>query len=207
MQLTIISDTHGTHERLGKLSGDVLIHCGDMFNMFYQSSEDIHLMDAWFGRQDFALILCTGGNHDFELQKRSAECDDPFSNAVYLENRSHEYLGVKFFGAPWVPDLYGQAFFVEDSDLADKWSKIPSDVDVLITHTPPSGVLDVSSSGLELGCRHLMAAVEASEPKLHCFGHVHASSGIVKHGNTTFINAALVNRQYELNHLPYTFKI
>jgi len=207
MRLTIISDTHGEHDILGRLSGDVLIHCGDMFNMFSQSDEDFERMDAWFGKQDFDLILCTGGNHDFELQKRSSYAGDPFENAVYLEGRSHEHEGVIFFGAPWIPSLFGQAFYTKDHKLSEKWSDIPNKVDVLITHTPPAGILDVSSRGLSLGCQYLLAALERTQPAIHCFGHVHASSGVHKNGNTTFVNAALVNSQYELSRQPYEIEL
>lgn len=207
MKLTIISDTHGEHQKLGRMSGDVLIHCGDMFNMFNQSEDDLDLMDTWFGEQEFDLIVCTGGNHDFELQKRSRYSDRPFRNAVYLEGRSHQHKGVKFFGAPWVPELLGQAFFTGDNLLAEKWSHIPDDVDVLITHTPPAGVLDVSSRGFTLGCEHLLAAIERTKPRVHCFGHVHASSGIHQEGSITFVNAALVNSNYRLSRQPYVIEL
>jgi len=29
MKIVVVSDTHGRHDELGLLSGDVLIHCGD----------------------------------------------------------------------------------------------------------------------------------------------------------------------------------
>ena len=76
-------------------------------------------------------------------------------------------------------------------------------MDVLITHSPPAGVLDVSSRKLQLGCGHLAARLRDIAPRLHCFGHVHASSGMVKAGNTTFVNAAMVNSQYQLARRPY----
>lgn len=207
MKLTIVSDTHGQQDKLGRMTGEVLIHCGDMLNMFDQSHEDFDRMDEWFGEQDFELILCTGGNHDFELQKRSLYVDNPFKNAIYLEGSSYEYGGVKFFGAPWVPELYGQAFYTEDAALADNWADIPEDVDILITHTPPAGILDVSSRGMVLGCPHLMEAVERARPIVHCFGHVHASSGTHKADGTTYVNAALVNSQYVLSHRPYRVEL
>jgi len=81
LQLTIISDTHSQEDQLGCLSGDVLIHCGDMFNMFKEDDDDVWRMDKWFGEQDFDLILCTGGNHDYELQKRVGYVDQPFKMA------------------------------------------------------------------------------------------------------------------------------
>jgi Icc-related predicted phosphoesterase len=202
MRLTVISDTHGEHEKLGVLSGDVLIHCGDMFNMFRSQEDEFERMDDWFGRQDFHLILCTGGNHDFALQDRSKFESRPFENAVYLQDRSYIHEGITFYGAPWISDLKGQAFFTRSSELADRWSEIPSGTDVLITHTPPAGVLDVSSSGLELGCKHLAGMVQEVSPRVHCFGHVHASSGILEANETLFINASMVNSQYELTRRP-----
>lgn len=205
MKITIISDTHGEHDKLGVLAGEVLIHCGDMFNMFGSSADDFARMDEWFGKQRFDLILCIGGNHDFELEKHASYTRTPFKNAVYLEGDAFEYLGVKFYGAPWIPELRGQAFYKNDEDLELAWSKIPTDVDVLVTHTPPSGVLDVSSRGLKLGCEYLSAELASRAPVLHCFGHVHASSGIHRVGDTTYINAAQVNSQYQLSRQPYTY--
>lgn len=203
MKLTIISDTHGEQDKLGVLAGEVLIHCGDMFNMFGSDSDDFERMDEWFGKQKFDLVLCVGGNHDFPLQNRGNYTTSPFKNAVYLEGDAFEYQGVKFYGAPWVPQLRGQAFYKDNADLGVAWSQIPTDVDVLITHTPPAGVLDVSSRGLKLGCEYLSEELEKRTPVLHCFGHVHASSGIHRVGNTTYINAAQVNSQYQLCRQPY----
>ena len=202
MRLTVISDTHGHHEKLGVLNGDVLIHCGDMFNMFDSGADDLERLDDWFGRQRFGLILCTGGNHDFALQEFGAD-RAPFENAVYLRDRSYVHEGVAFYGAPWIPDLTGQAFFKGSEELARSWSAIPDGTDVLITHTPPAGRLDLSSRGFRLGCQHLLARLREVSPRVHCFGHVHASSGVVEADGTSFINAAVVDSRYRLARGPY----
>ena len=58
---------------------------------------------------------------------------------------------------------------------ADKsfWKdKIPSGVDVLITHTPPQHHLDLNK-----GCPSLLAEVWKAKPRLHVFGHVHSGHG------------------------------
>ncbi len=204
MRLTIISDTHGEHEKLGELSGDVLIHCGDLFSLF---SEDNRLdeVDEWFGRQRFDLILCIGGNHDFALQERIKP--EPFENAVYLEDRSIVHDGVTFYGSPWVPDLAQHAFYQPSDQLAAKWSAIPEQTDVLITHTPPAGILDVSSHGLVLGCPYLAARSTELSHRTHCFGHVHASSGVLERDGVTYVNAALANHQYEMVRAPFELVI
>ena len=61
MRIVIISDTHGKQDDLGTLEGDVLIHCGDACNGFERDPADADRLDAWFGRQQFDVILCTGG--------------------------------------------------------------------------------------------------------------------------------------------------
>ncbi len=194
MKIVIISDTHQRHGEFEQLAGDVLIHCGDMFDLFGENESDIEAIDRWFGQQEFDLVLCTGGNHDLPLEEALKRNPQPFRNAVYLQNASHAHNGRLFWGAPWVPDLPGHAFFATSHELARSWSVIPPDVDVLITHTPPKSILDRSSSGFELGCVDLLEAVYRVGPKVHCFGHVHHSRGLLRSRGTTFVNASSVRR-------------
>ena len=207
MRLTIISDTHNEHHKLGKLQGDVLIHCGEMFTLANRANYVIEEMDEWFGEQKFELILCTGGNHDVALQDRLLKTSKPFKNAIYLQDESYEYRGTKFYGSPWVPDLYRHAFYQDEQQLAMKWAMIPSDTDVLITHTPPADILDRSSRGLDLGCGKLAGELERVCPKLHCFGHVHASSGQLMREGTHYVNASSVDSQFKLARPPYEIVI
>jgi Icc-related predicted phosphoesterase len=54
------------------------------------------------------------------------------------------------------------------------WSNLPEKIDILITHGPPSGILDVSiHNGLNVGCAFLRKAVLKIQPKVHIFGHIH----------------------------------
>ncbi|KAK4113432.1 Metallo-dependent phosphatase [Canariomyces notabilis] len=54
---------------------------------------------------------------------------------------------------------------------------INNGVDVVITHGPPKGVLDLTASKQRGGCEHLFAAVARARPRLHCFGHIHEGWG------------------------------
>ena len=105
MKLVIVSDTHGRHDELGILRGDVLIHCGDSGNGFSRQSDDVDGLDAWFGRQEFERILCIGGNHDFDMQARAERGGPVLRNAEYLQDQVHEYRSVRFYGSPWTPEL------------------------------------------------------------------------------------------------------
>lgn len=49
--------------------------------------------------------------------------------------------------------------------------------DVVITHSPPLGVLDYTSSKTRAGSPSLFAAVAQAKPKIHCFGHIHEAWG------------------------------
>ena len=207
MRIVVISDTHGKHDEIGVLSGDVLIHCGDSCNGFRSDPADVVRLDAWFGRQRFDRILCIGGNHDFALQELTADGRRALHNAEYLEDREYRYKGLRFYGSPWTPELPEWAYFQPDHAIASRWARIPDDTDVLITHTPPRDVLDRDRSGQRLGCPHLRRRVGEVRPTLHCFGHVHASSGAIDIAGITFVNAALVNRRFEVTKGAYVFDL
>ena len=207
MKIIVVSDTHGQHDKLGTLSGDVLIHCGDMFNLGDEDQKHLRRIDAWFGRQDFELIICTGGNHDFVLEAALRSNAAPFDNAIYLQDQRHTHDGVVFYGAPWTPFLSTHAFYASDTDLYDRWSRIPEDTDVLVTHTPPFSILDQSSRGMVLGCKHLANAIERVTPTIHCFGHVHAGAGLLDTGTTVFVNASSVNSDLDLIQEPVVVEI
>jgi Icc-related predicted phosphoesterase len=205
MRIVIISDTHGNHDELGTLYGDVLIHCGDMCNAFNQNDQDIVNLDNWFGKQNFQRILCIGGNHDFILEKGLKVGEIEFKNAIYLQDQSYQYQGVNFFGSPWVPEISGWAFYLNTEALQEKWSQIPDRTNVLITHTPPYGILDRNSSGKYCGCPELFKRVQDIHPKLHCFGHIHASFGVSESNGITFLNASTVNRRYQIVQKPHVY--
>ena len=47
----------------------------------------------------------------------------------------------------------------------------------MMTHGPPFQHLDMTSSGIEAGCAHLLRAAQRCRPKLYCFGHIHEAWG------------------------------
>ena len=207
MKIVIIGDTHCCHEDLGELSGDVLIHCGDMFDFLIEPDDAMELMDDWFARQQFDRILCVGGNHDITLEGEMNFDPQPFQNARCLQDERVDYGGLVFYGAPWVPYLQDHAFYQSGPELEMSWKKIPADVDILITHTPPENILDRSGSGKNYGCPYLADALIHLSPRVHCFGHVHASAGSIHKGGTRFINASMVNSRLEIVNAPYVLNL
>ncbi|KAJ4524886.1 hypothetical protein HRR83_000524 [Exophiala dermatitidis] len=50
-------------------------------------------------------------------------------------------------------------------------------VDIMLTHGPPYGILDRTKTNVNVGCEHLRRAVERCRPRVHCFGHIHEAWG------------------------------
>ncbi|WP_298020435.1 metallophosphatase domain-containing protein [uncultured Parasphingopyxis sp.] len=207
VSITIISDTHQMHEDLVLPGGDILIHCGDFLELFDRDGPGLGPMDEWFGRQNYHHVLVTGGNHDIALENAWQLGVKSFENAELLIDEEVTVSGLRIYGAPWLPDLPGHAFYLDDEGLRRKWSAVPSDVDILITHVPPFGILDRSSRGMQFGCAHLRDNLPRIAPRLHCFGHVHASAGEMQSGATLFVNASSAISGQKAVRPPFTIEM
>ncbi len=206
MKIVIISDTHGLHRDLDLPKGDIIIHAGDICD--HGSKEEVLDFLNWFSKLNFSHKIFIGGNHDIFLDEYPVELLEILpTNIHYLNNNDHIIDGIKFWGSPATPDLIGWAFGKKRTDMKAHWKYMPKQIDVLITHTPPLGILDKSSRQRSLGCSDLLEKVIEINPQLHIFGHVHASYGIKQIGPTTFINASNINSLKGLINPPIVFEI
>ena len=198
--ICIVADTHRQHRALTVPECDLLIHCGDLCSFEQEDAATLEDADVWFAEVPAKRVISVGGNHDFMLQSREFR----FAHATLLEDGVTEMDGLAIYGSPWCPDLSGFAYYATEEQLIERWRAIPTGIDVLVTHTPPYGVLDVPSSGaVHLGCPHLREELRRIRPLLHVFGHVHASHGTHRDGGIEFVNAAVVGgRDFEVRHAP-----
>jgi Icc-related predicted phosphoesterase len=199
MRLVIISDTHNLLSRMDVPDGDILIHCGD-----FCSAGTMPEVEQF--RKDFQALphkhkIVVAGNHDWPFQREQDAARQAFNQFTYLEDEGTEVDGLKLYGSPWQPAFGRWAFNLprKSAELADKWRRIPDDVDVLITHGPPHGILDRVKFGTRVGCEHLRERVDKVQPRVHCFGHIHEAYGQEQHGDTLFVNAASVDIWYHLS--------
>ena len=81
--------------------------------------------------------------------------------------------GINIFGSPYTQYYSKGAFQYPAERDSFVWSNIPDKIDILVTHSPPYGVLDKSSKEVSVGSKSLMARVQQTKPKLHIFGHIH----------------------------------
>ena len=196
VDIVVISDTHGRHEELGALEGDILVHCGD--GSFGQPGDPrVHdELDGWLSRQTFDAVLAVGGNHDFEFERRVRMDEPVFRVARALMDETVTCAGLRIHGSPWTPELGDWAFYGSDDRLRAAWAAIPAGVDILVTHTGPAGILDRNRFGRSIGCRWLAAELERIRPRLHVFGHHHASAGHCEQDGTLYLNASMVDSHY-----------
>lgn len=194
MRLVIVSDTHGLHNKLSLPNGDVLIHCGDI-TAHGTRKEAFNFLD-WFSKQRYRHKIFIAGNHDYCLDPDKTsipvtkeEISNVSSGITYLNHETVVIDNVKFYGHPYTPYYQNMAF--NSRNLYHEQTKIPSDVDILITHGPPKGILDLSLYLEHLGSESLYHKVKSITPKLHVFGHIHEAYGRESRDQILFVNAAV----------------
>ena len=201
MKIVLISDTHTNHNfRIPK--GDVLIHAGDVTSRGTKAEVDVFI--KWFQSQPHKHKIFIAGNHDFYFENAvKNNLKTEFKNLIYLNDSGCEINGLKFWGSPIQPDFFKWAFNRKRGEEIKKhWDLIPTDTDVLITHGPPHGILDLTTIGLYSGCKELKKKVFEIQPKLHVFGHIHEGYGTTTINKTFFVNASLLNEKYQSAHIP-----
>ena len=207
--ITFISDTHTKHKHVtGELpGGDILIHCGDISNRGYMN--EIKNFLEWFdGIKGYEYKIFIAGNHDFGFQDNPNLCAkllQDYPTVTYLEDSSVIVDGIKIYGSPWQPRFHNWAFNVNRGwDIAQKWEKIPQDTDILITHGPSLGILDITNISERVGCEDLYKRVMEINPKVHACGHIHSSYGMKEIDGMTFINASNLGEDYLYQNDPIT---
>ncbi len=190
MKIQAISDTHGMHDRI-KIEKDIdfLIHCGDSTNYYDLYRNEIEFNDFlnWFNKIDVKHKILIAGNHDAWSMRnynkeRVKEC-----GIIYLEHEYANIEGLKIFGSPYTPQFCNWYHMKDRSKLDRYWQVLEPNIDILITHGPPMGILDLSrdrDNVLEYcGDRALLNHVLRVKPKYHLFGHIHDNQDCLNQGH------------------------
>ncbi|KAI1174933.1 Metallo-dependent phosphatase [Nemania sp. FL0916] len=181
VSVVCISDTHNSQCEIP--TGDILIHAGDLTQS--GSLEELQATITWLHNQPHQVKLVVAGNHDLLLDSNKDSQDGKAAmGRQKLEWGSINYLQddsitvsvrgrrLKIYGSPKSPRQGNWAFqYLREDDVWEH--KIPDDTDILITHGPPRGHLDLTN----LGCHHLLRELWRVHPLLHVFGHVHEGYG------------------------------
>lgn len=158
----------------------------------------------WLEEIPAVHVVGIAGNHDFVFENSFTIPMRPM-RWEYLRDSEIEVEGLRIYGTPWVPNLVNWAFYGDFDWLGNRWAKIPSEVDVLISHGPPHGHGDRVRSGMAVGCEQLHDRIDEIKPKVVITGHIHEGHGIHRfkqQDETTIYNVALMDEVYVPTHEP-----
>src|ERR1700688_4400048 len=145
MKIVCLSDTHCRLRKVTIPDGDILVHTGDLTfkGSIEETSQEVRELGRY--RDKFKAIVLVEGNHDW-LGARHPELMDQmcYDNRITLLRDSGVTIeGLKFYGSPHQPAFCNWAFNLPRGEaLREKWALIPMDTQVLLTHSPPMGILD-----------------------------------------------------------------
>lgn len=214
MRITCISDTHNKHNQIPSkylAGGDCLIHSGDVSGR--GSQYEIEEFLKWFNELPYTHKILISGNHDFFFEETSKEAIDEllskYPNVIYLNDSGVEIEGFKIWGSPVQPWFYNWAFNRKGTDICKHWDLIPLDTNILITHGPAKGYLDMTLHGDITGCPYLLDKIsELKNLKLFVHGHIHEAYGRVDFPDGgVFLNASVLDARYVMKNIPHEIEL
>ncbi len=235
MKIDCIADLHGNLPILE--GGDLLIIAGDICAR--DKVPEWFRFFEWLKEQNYRKKLLVAGNHDNVLaqsistleSKAMGLYEETIEGYEYLCDSGTKFEGLKIWGTPWTP-LFPRvhpkckAFMGTEYFLEKKFALIPDDTDILISHGPPFGMMDLVPDSdcpchetynckKPVGSKSLFERINNLKLKLLVFGHVHEGygRGVLKRpgfgteNNTQCINCSYVNERYEPVNKPIRIEI
>ncbi len=110
------------------------------------------------------------------------------NEALREASRPMDFRGLRIEGCSLVP--YTPFGTYREGSEADVWECLPDEADVLVSHSPPRGVVDLSNyhGGGHVGSISVRKWIEEKQPLLSLHGHIHEARGYGKIGRTVVVN-------------------
>ena len=190
MKLLVFSDIHddlraAAHLVRRSAEVDVVVGAGD----YKMPRNDLREIIRALMKIEKPTVLVSGNCENAEALRDACLS---WPNAHVLQGEQVTLGGISFYGIgggiPITP--FGSwSYDFSESEALQLLEDCPSG-GVLISHSPPKGILDISSNGESLGSTAVKETIIAKNPQLVVCGHIHASAGkIERQGDTTIINA------------------
>ena len=198
MKILAFSDLHMSRGRAELLTvaaeqADLVIGAGDFCNMREGLDVAMHLLSGITA----PLVMVPGNAESFDELKAVA-----LPNMHVLHGSEVTLKGVQFFGIGYaVPAPPFGDWSMNLSELEAKTMlTLCQRADVLISHSPPKGYGDRTSTGISAGSVSVLQAIDEIQPRLALFGHVHDSWGYRGQiGQTQLANLGPVPSVFELD--------
>ncbi len=218
IKVVCISDMHGNLS-FNVPEADLLLIAGDLCPAYHDIGLSCNLQEDWLNshfrfwllEQPVKECVAIAGNHDWIWEKAIHRVPKMNTNFHYIEDETIEIFGKKIYGSPVQLPFMEWAFNREEKHIQRYWNNIPKDLDILLLHSPPYGIMDETHHpGYEpehMGCPSLAKRIKKVRPKYVVFGHNHGEHGIVIEGDITYINASLLDEKYNRNKEPIVIEI
>ena len=168
-------------------------------------------------RNIWSKVVITPGNHDLIFERWNEHEYERLRHLsegrlIILRNKQYDFNYIdeisgepkilKIWGTPYCQIFGNWAFMRPNSVLKEKFSLIPNDIDVLISHSSP----DIEEYGCvrynnkiykNAGCPVLAAAIREKKPKYVFCGHIHSGDHTLQNiDGTMFANVSYVDENY-----------
>lgn len=212
IKIAAVSDTHGRPFTIPK--ADLFIHCGDMtaggslgetkdFADFIRTNSPC----AW-------NIICVG-NHDKCFEDDWESAASLFDARCFVVNNQSVTITVgdetiKLWISGFTPPFMRWSFMATEEELAKMYLSMPDELDILVTHGPPRGILDTGYQDPHVGSIALAEALEWRNVKHNVFGHLHSCGGQSVQPyfeGTTYHNVAACDDAYKLVRQPIIIEL
>ncbi len=175
MKILAFSDLHHSRRHARALvdasaEADLVIGAGDFCNRREALPEALNLLSGIA-----APMVLVPGNAESATELRAAAHE----GWHVLHGDAAEIGGLRLFGLGYaVPEtpFGGWSCDLSEADAAAMLAACER-ADILITHSPPKGVVDVTSFGESMGSTAIRDAIRRIAPRLCLCGHIHDSWG------------------------------
>ena len=177
LEVYAFADTHGNHKKQKVPENvDIAICAGDAVEDNLVGDEYDDFIE-WFASLSCKWKIFVPGNHELSFELGQAD--------EIIQRMTDKGITVL---QDAIEDCDGVIICSISPNITIAKEDIPTDIDLLVTHFPPYGILDEG-----MGSTEILNFVLHSQPKYHLFGHIHSTAG-QKHifGNTTCVNIATI---------------
>lgn len=171
MKILAFSDLHMARARAAEIvaasrEADLVIGAGDFGNMRRGVAEAM----AMLAGIEAPLVMVPGNNESLDELRAAAP-----AGAHVLHGDRLEIGGVTLFGiGGGIPETpFGAWSWDLTEDEAAALLAKADGADVIVSHSPPKGLADRTSTGLSVGSTAVRDAIARVQPRLVVCGHIH----------------------------------
>ncbi len=228
IKVLAMSDLHGYLPKVDTPC-DLILLCGDLIPLEDQGSTKstkrwyFNEFKVWANQLPCNKVLFISGNHEIHHPNHIRLYKEEFNESckvTYLCHEQYTYEALdgkeyKIFGTPYCHIFGRWAFMFPDDVLEREYSKIPENLDILMTHDQPYGYGDVLlqkdcpwANGEHIGNKPLAKAVLEKQPRYLFVAHLHSTDHeCIEIGNTKRYNVSIKDEFYNPVYKPLYLEI